>query len=58
MAAMLFPNSQRFTGFSDVVDLGGFGKISRDDRAVLHVLSYSRPLPPDLKWRGAALSRF
>jgi hypothetical protein len=58
MAAMLFPNSQRLTGFSDVVDLGGFGKISRDDRAVLHVLSYSRPLPPNLKWRGAALSRF
>jgi transglutaminase-like putative cysteine protease len=58
MAAMLFPNSQRLTGFSDVVDLGGFGKLSRDDRAVLHILSYSRPLPPDLKWRGAALSRF
>ncbi len=58
MAAMLFPNSQRLTGFSDVVDLGGFGKISRDDRAVLHVLSYARPLPPNLKWRGAALSRF
>jgi transglutaminase-like putative cysteine protease len=58
MAAMLFPNSPRLTGFSDVVDLGGFGKISRDERPVLHVLSYSRPLPPDLKWRGAALSRF
>jgi hypothetical protein len=58
MAALLFPNSPRLTGFSNVVDLGGFGKISRDDRAVLHVLSYSRPLPPDLKWRGAALSRF
>jgi hypothetical protein len=58
MAAMLFPNSQRLTGFSDVVDLGGFGKIGRDDRAVLHVLSYMRPLPPNLKWRGAALSHF
>ena len=59
MAAMLFPNAPRLTGFSNVVDLGGFGKISRDERAVLHVLSYSpRPLPRDLKWRGAALSRF
>ncbi len=58
MAVMLFPNSRRLTGFSDVVDLGGFGKIGRDDRAVMHVLSYSRPLPPNLKWRGAALSRF
>ena len=58
MAAMLFPNTPRLTGFSNVVDLGGFGRISRDDRAVLHVLSYSRALPSDLKWRGAALSRF
>ena len=58
MAAMLFPNSPRLTGFSNVVDLGGFGKISRDDRAVLHIQSISRTLPPDLKWRGAALSRF
>ncbi len=58
MAAMLFPNSPRLTGFSNVVDLGGFGKISRDDRAVMHILPYSRALPPDAKWRGAALSRF
>jgi hypothetical protein len=58
MAAMLFPNAPRLTGFSNVVDLGGFGKISRDDSAVLHILSYTRALPPDLKWRGAALSRF
>jgi protein-glutamine gamma-glutamyltransferase len=58
MAAMLFPNTPRLTGFSNEVDLGGFGKISRDDRAVLHIQSISRPLPPDLKWRGAALSRF
>jgi protein-glutamine gamma-glutamyltransferase len=58
MAAMLFPNGPRLTGFSNVVDLGGFGQISRDDRAVLHVQSISRPLPPDLKWRGSALSRF
>jgi transglutaminase-like putative cysteine protease len=40
------------------VDLGGFGRISRDDRAILHIQATGRPLPPDLKWRGAALSRF
>ncbi|MDP9054696.1 MAG: DUF3488 and transglutaminase-like domain-containing protein [Acidobacteriota bacterium] len=58
MAAMLLPNAPRLTGFSNVVDLGGFGNISRDDRAVLHVQSFSRALPPDLKWRGGALSHF
>jgi protein-glutamine gamma-glutamyltransferase len=58
MAAMLFPNSPRLTGFSNVVDLGGFGRISRDDRAVMHILPYTRALPADLKWRGAALSHF
>jgi hypothetical protein len=58
MAAMLLPGTPRLTGFSNVVDLGGFGRIGRDDRAVMHILSYSRPLPPDLRWRGGALSRF
>jgi protein-glutamine gamma-glutamyltransferase len=58
MAAMLFPNAPRLTGFSNEVDLGGFGKISRDTRAVMHILPYSRALPADLKWRGAALSHF
>ena len=58
MAAMLFPNAPRLTGFSNEVDLGGFGKISRDNRAVMHILPYSRVLPSDLKWRGAALSHF
>jgi protein-glutamine gamma-glutamyltransferase len=58
MAAMLFPNAPRLTGFSNVVDLGGFGQISRDNRAVMHILPYSRALPGDLKWRGAALSHF
>jgi hypothetical protein len=58
MAALLFPNAPRLTGFSNIVDLGGFGKISRDERPVLHILSYSQALPADLKWRGAALSRF
>lgn len=58
MAAMLFPNGPRLTGFSNVVDLGGFGRIAKDDRAVMHVLTYARPLPRNLKWRGGALSRF
>jgi len=58
IAAMLFPYGPHLTGFSNVVDLGGFGRISRDDRAVMHILPYSRALPPDLKWRGAALSHF
>jgi protein-glutamine gamma-glutamyltransferase len=58
MAAMLFPNTPRLTGFSNVVDLGGFGRISRDDRAVMHILPYSRALTPDMKWRGSALSHF
>jgi hypothetical protein len=58
MAAMLLPRGPRLTGFSNIVDLGGFGKVSRDDRPVLHILSYTRALPADLKWRGSALSRF
>lgn len=57
VAAMFFPGP-RLTGFSNVVDLGGFGRISRDDRPVMHILPYSRSLPADAKWRGAALSRF
>jgi hypothetical protein len=57
-AAMLFPNAPHLTGFSNVVDLGTFGEISKDTRPVMHVLSYSRALPANLKWRGAALSRF
>jgi transglutaminase-like putative cysteine protease len=57
-AAMLFPNAPHLTGFSNIVDLGTFGEISKDTRPVLHVLAYSQPLPPNLRWRGAALSRF
>jgi len=57
-AAMLFPNAPHLTGFSNVVDLATFGEIGRDTRPVMHVLSYSRALPPNLKWRGAALSNF
>ena len=57
-AALLFPNAPRVTGYSNVVDLGAFGEISKDDRPVIHILSYSRALPPNLKWRGTALSLF
>lgn len=57
-AAMLFPNAPRLTGYSGVVDLGGFGEISKDNRPVMHVLSYSRELPRGIKWRGTALSLF
>jgi hypothetical protein len=57
-AARLLPNTPRLTGFSNHIDLGGLGKISRDTRAVMHISSQSGPLPPDLKWRGAALSLF
>jgi hypothetical protein len=57
-AAMLFPNAPHVTGFSNVVDLGAFGEISKDTHPVMHILSYSRALPQNLKWRGTALSRF
>ncbi|MDE3195297.1 MAG: DUF3488 domain-containing protein, partial [Acidobacteriota bacterium] len=57
-AAVLFPHASRLTGYSNVVDLGGFGEIGRDTRPVMHVLPYSAAMPPNLKWRGAALSHF
>jgi len=57
-AAMLFPNAPRLTGYSNVVDLGGFGQVSKDNRPVMHILSYSRELPRNVKWRGTALSLF
>ena len=57
-AALLFPNAPHLTGFSNVVDLGTFGEIAKDNRPVMHILSYSRALPSNLKWRGTALSRF
>ncbi len=58
VAARLLPYSGRLTGFSNVVDLGTFGRIARDNSPVMYVQSYSRPLPGGLKWRGAALTRF
>ncbi len=58
VAAFLFPNAPRLTGFSNFIDLGGFGKIAKDDRPVLHILSYSHAFPRNMKWRGSALSLF
>jgi protein-glutamine gamma-glutamyltransferase len=57
-AGMLFPNGPRLTGFTNSIELGRFGSIARDGRPVLHVHSYGGTLPPDLKWRGSALSHF
>ncbi len=57
-AALLFPNSPRLTGFTNSIDLGRFGPIAKDNRPVLHVRPYGNGLPPDLKWRGSALSHF
>ena len=54
-AAMLFPNAPHLTGFSNIVDLGTFGEISKDTRPVMHILAYSKPLPPqpEMARRGA-----
>jgi transglutaminase-like putative cysteine protease len=57
-ASLLFPNGARLTGFTNSIDLGRFGAIARDDRPILHIRSYGKRLPADLKWRGSALSRF
>lgn len=45
-------------GFSNEVMLGQIGEIKNDSRAVMHVRPDGDPLPPNLKWRGAALSEF
>jgi hypothetical protein len=57
-AAMLLPNSPRLSGFANSIDLGRLGAMAKDDRPVLHIHSYGRPLPPNMKWRGSALSHF
>ncbi|MDQ6707070.1 MAG: DUF3488 and transglutaminase-like domain-containing protein [Acidobacteriota bacterium] len=54
----LISHRYHLTGFSNEVTLGEVGEIQNDSHVVMHVKSYSRDLPPDLKWRGAALSRF
>jgi protein-glutamine gamma-glutamyltransferase len=59
-AALWFPSaaSHGITGFSDRIDLGRFGDIVKDDRPVMRVRPYLHALPPNLKWRGSALSSF
>ena len=57
-AAMLFPNATHLTGFAGEINLGKFGEIGSDDRPVMHVQPFTKNLPPTLKWRGAAWSRF
>ncbi len=57
-AAMLLPNSPRLSGFANSIDLGRLGAMAKDDRPVLHVHSFGKTLPPDMKWRGSALSHF
>lgn len=59
-AAVWFPSAPHgITGFSDRIDLGRFGEIVKDDRPVMRVrFFYSSHVPPNLKWRGAALSEF
>jgi hypothetical protein len=57
-ASLLFPNGARLTGFTNSIDLGRFGAIAKDNRPILHIRSYGKQLPGDLKWRGSALSRF
>lgn len=57
-AAMLFPNAPHLTGFANEINLGSFGEIGNDDRPVMHIQPYTKNLPPNLKWRGAAWSHF
>lgn len=54
----LMSHRYHLTGFSNEVTLGEVGEIQSDSHVVMHVKSYSLDLPPNLKWRGAALSRF
>ena len=58
VAARLFPHGARLSGFSTSIDLGKFGAITKDTRPVMHVRSYSGPLPEGLLWRGTALTDF
>ena len=53
------PGGYHLTGFANEVTLGQIGEIQKDSRAVMHVKPYwhSALMPPDLKWRGAALSQ-
>ncbi len=53
------PEHSRLSGFASEVDLGAIGEIERESTPVMHVRTEDgRPLPPGLKWRGAALAAF
>lgn len=52
------PERYRLAGFSSEVNLGQTGRIEQRKTAVMHVRFAGGAAPPDLKWRGAALSRF
>ena len=54
----LISHRYHLPGFSNEVTLGQIGEIKNDSRAVMHVRSDGAALPPNLKWRGAALSEF
>src|ERR1041385_9053358 len=45
-------------GFSNQVMLGQIGEIKTSSRTVMHIRIDSRESPPNIKWRGAALSEF
>ena len=54
----VIPARYHLTGFGSEVLLGQIGEIQKDSRAVMHVRPFSDRMPGNLKWRGAALSRF
>ncbi|MGH9947965.1 MAG: transglutaminaseTgpA domain-containing protein, partial [Pyrinomonadaceae bacterium] len=46
-----------FSGFSDIVKLGGIGRIQQNDEIVMRVRIDGQP-PEDIHWRGVALDTF
>ncbi|HZT34016.1 MAG TPA: transglutaminaseTgpA domain-containing protein [Bryobacteraceae bacterium] len=45
-------------GFSDQVRLGEIGEVKTSSTPVMHVRFYTPVVPPNLHWRGGALSHF
>jgi transglutaminase-like putative cysteine protease len=54
----LVPQRDHVPGFSNSMELGEIGEIQQRQGAVMHVRVGATPLPPGLKWRGMALTRF
>lgn len=53
------PGHYRMAGFTSEVDLSSIGEIQQRGTPVMHVRTEDgRPMPPGLKWRGAALAAF